>query len=753
MQRPLFGICLCLVLVALIKLWTAGYAADSEDDVLRESADGQEVVLIGQIYQKDEQTFYLKEVSLNSMAANPQQNISLSEKYICELEQTEQNAKVQLGSFVRVRGKFMCFDSATNPGEFDQRAYYASLKIGGKIKNTRILAESSEYSKVQELLYNLQQHWKKRLYQIFPEKEASILCTMILGDKSDLDAEIKDLYRRNGIIHILSISGLHITLIGMSVYRLLRRLGLPPWAAAVIGAEILVLYGLMTGMGVSAQRAIGMYLIRMLGEVLGRTYDMFTALGVMGAIMVWQNPGYLCHAGFLLSFGSILGIGVLYPTLKPTPFSNQCLRYEEWKWKAAAKKAVKKIWEGISSSFFASLSITLATLPIQLWFYFEVPVYSVLLNLLVLPLMTPVMLAGLTAMLVPGFGFLGWIDMGILTGYQILCELFSKLPNAVWNPGQPEVWQVVAYYLLLFGVVRWKTKGRKVWGIKCLVTVLAIFSLTARTPFQTQVLFLDVGQGDCIVVQLQNGSTYLFDGGSSSRKKVGTYIIAPALKSMGARRVSAAFVSHPDSDHCNGILELLENGEVQIEQLILPAIAKKARTDEFTELLQAAESAKVSVGYMGAGDSWQQGQMYFACMGPQKGMEAQEANSYSQVFLMRKGEFSMLLTGDVQDEGEEYLLQQLTEMQRQGELPRLTLLKVAHHGSRNSTPKELLSLLNPQYGIISCGENNSYGHPHAELLERMQAQNVLCLRTDECGAIKVGIFSAAINKIKVEMAR
>ena len=137
------------------------------------------------------------------------------------------------------------------------------------------------------------------------------MSTMLLGDDAGLDREIKELYKRNGIVHILSISGLHITLIGMTLYRLLRRMGMPVWPAALAGSGILILYGIMTGLGVSALRAIAMYLIRMLGEVLGRTYDMLTALGVAGAVTLLFNPMYLCHAGFLLSYGAVLGMGVL----------------------------------------------------------------------------------------------------------------------------------------------------------------------------------------------------------------------------------------------------------------------------------------------------------------------------------------------------------------------------------------------------------------------------------------------------------
>lgn len=189
----------------------------------------------------------------------------------------------------------------------------------------------------------------------------------------------------------------------MGIYQLLRRAGLPCAAAAVCGGAVLGLYGVMTGLGVSAVRAIGMYLIRMLSEAAGRTYDMLTALGVMAVILTWRNPAYLCHAGFLLSFGSVLGIGALCPALEKG-FSKNC-----------QNRLLRSMLPGIS--------VTLVTLPVQLWFYYEVPVYAIFLNLLVLPLMSVVMASGLIVMLLPGTGLLGTVTCLILSGYEKLCGL------------------------------------------------------------------------------------------------------------------------------------------------------------------------------------------------------------------------------------------------------------------------------------------------------------------------------------------
>ena len=386
MRRPLFAATLFLVLIAALRLQTGwaeevpyGYISTNRLDT------GRELLITGQVYQKNETSFYLKSVILSSSnafgqsAADSRHEIPIQENIICE---TEEAQEIPLGSFVSVKGEFMPYSHATNPGEFDAAVYYRTLEVGGKLRKSAVLAKGEAYWHVREWLYGLKCRFKERLYRIFPEKEAAVMSALLLGDKGELDGDLKELYKRNGVLHILSISSLHITIIGMSIYRLLRRTGLPVAPCALAGSVILILYGFMTGFSVSACRAIGMYLIKMAAEVAGRTYDMLTALGVMGALMVIRNPFYLQSGGFLLSFTSVLGIGVIYPALGPMLPAGQKRKpalgsaflsgrpgavIQEGMAAAAGKG--QEIGKALVQSFFASLSITLTTLPVQLWFY------------------------------------------------------------------------------------------------------------------------------------------------------------------------------------------------------------------------------------------------------------------------------------------------------------------------------------------------------------------------------------------------
>ena len=911
--------------------------------------DGSPVRITGRIDTRTSEVIILQCISL----IHEDQTYSYSGKLQCELDNmktamitagavTGEEASLKIGQQIILEGTFSHFATATNPGEFDVQRYYAAKGIGGRVRKSQILAVGEKYSFLKEKLYGFRQVLHDRLAEVFPAKEASVMQTLLLGEKEELDAEVKALYQKNGIAHILSISGLHITLLGMGVYRLLKRLGLPVRAAAVGGAMLLLMYGVMVGMSVSASRAIGMYLLQMLGIFVGRTYDMLTGLGLMALLLVIQEPERLFDVSFLMSFGAVLGICILTPVLSGDSREMDADAELEGKeisvwpvwlrtvadilgdsayarnkyregWRKVAHEGIQRMVSAVKGGFAASVGVILFTLPVQLCFFYEIPVYSVLLNLLVLPFMSVVVAGGILS-LIPGLGLVGTVDCLILWWYEWICVRFAQLPGAIWCVGRPEVWQIVCYYvgilLLVFGreyVEAWKKRGtygeknvpgdrlhsaRTPWCLKmrgawkrrgtygeknvpgdrlhsartpwCLITRgadesirnrkrdckgemiqhsdrrfgicptgvqnalakircawqgamtymnrvphliavvmilgLLIGLLTGNFDCGSRVTFLDVGQGDGIVVETGQGA-YLFDCGSTSRKNIGEYVLKPYLKSRGIRSLRGVFVSHPDEDHMNGVIELLENGAdwgIVVEQLFLPAIAEGKRTESFVTLLAAAEAAEVPVSYIKCGDEIRDSQLRLLCLHPEENTTLADANAYSECFYvevfakkikqeaiadrkaiadrqakdasegsamegsgengnfagngsfagngerkdfrMNDGKINILLTGDVEGEGERQLTQELQEQRGQREF-RVDILKVAHHGSGYSTGTEFLATASPAIAIISCGRNNSYGHPHAETLQRLEDARVPWYGTMDYGALTVTVDS------------
>lgn len=783
MRRPLFWICLFLSIVAMIhcclsgtferrKIWQRYFEEDSRQE--------QEVMFSGRIHKverkNDHYNLWLK-LEKNSWKVDSKipgadaQTAAFSQRLFsymqemktdrirCEWEQREDGELPKIGSLITVKGRFSFLEEATNPGEFNFAAYYQSLGVGGTLRDTEILVCGEDYALVKDFLYRVREKWSQRLEKVFPEKEAGILQTMLLGEKSELDPALKELYRDGGILHILSISGLHVTLLGMGLFSLLRRLGVPQGIAAVAGSIVLASYGIMTGMSVSACRAIGMFLLRMLAVLWGRTYDLLTALSVLAASMLCTQPFYAAQSGFWLSFGALAGIGVVLPVLERIHGDEPGdLKAGESK----LERSLREIAEGMEEGLLAGISVSLATLPFLLLFYYEVPAFSLLVNLLVIPLMGIVVGLGFLIMIIPGTGPLGYVVMLFLKWFEFLCTGVRKIPFSTWNPGCPRLWQMIVYYILLTAILTgiWNQKRMKNWIWKfILLTPCFVFLLPKGMDMVT---FLDVGQGDCACLRTAEGQVWLSDCGSSSKKEVGEKTLLPFFKYEGIHRINGIFLSHADQDHVSGVVELLQKAEeegIAIDALILPDWEEKRLEEEFSEVLCTArglwspssyhlpfpfkaddtKEGRMQILKMGAGDQLTLGRVTFLAMHPQKQKKSVpwDANEESLCLLatLHKNtkEWKLLFTGDVEGAGEKELSGELKKIGCHS----LEVLKCAHHGSKNATSNEFLGQVDAQLAVISCGRGNTYGHPHEETLSRLNGDGSSIFRTDQGGAIRI----------------
>jgi len=620
------------------------------------------------------------------------------------------------GSRIRLKGKVYEIPTATNPGEFDQHFYWQIHKIDMRMKDCSLLQQSEKYDHWRERLFHLKEKCEQRFEGLLPQKHASVMKAMLLGNKKELDGEIKELYQKNGISHMLAISGLHISIIGMGLYRLLRKGYIPIGVAAAICIFFMYQYGIMTGMSSSAARAILMFLIQLLGKTVGRSYDMLTATMIAGVCIVMEQPLYVFYTGFQLSFGAILGIGLLYPVLQSHLGNHKKLQ-----------------------PLAASLAISLTTMPAILYAYYELPRYAIFLNLLVIPLLTVLVVVGILLNILGGIsafmgGLLAIPCIAILEFYEKLCLLAGYLPEQTWITGKPEVWNICLFYLgLLFLVL---LQERLSGTYKTYLLIMAVCILTTKVNDNLKVTFLDVGQGDGIVIQNDNGNVYLVDGGSTTKKELGKYQLIPFLKQAGISEVEAAFLSHPDEDHISGVRTLLEqsgaNGII-IKRLVLPDASERIKEEELADLCKLAMANGIEVYDIKSGDVLSDGKLKFTCVGPTSGIETGEMNEISEVLLAQYEDFFMLLTGDTTGNEEQKMINRLKD----ANINKITVLKVAHHGSRFSTPDTLLEQIKPLCAIISAGKNNTYGHPHKELLERLQEHHVGWIRTDEYGAITI----------------
>ncbi|MDE7342370.1 MAG: DNA internalization-related competence protein ComEC/Rec2 [Lachnospiraceae bacterium] len=743
MRRPVCLIGLAFVLLIRLYLYLHPLPAAELEDVNKSG-----IILTGQVDKKEYRIsndqeiliFYLKEVQV----VQPQTIPSEIKNVICYAEDGQEP---RMGSYVRVQGKLYAFDGATNPGEFDARRYYQILDIQARIRNTVIVEETASYDRFREGLYRLRTYLSALLDVCFEEKDASIMKAILLGEKGGLDEETKKLYQLSGIIHILSISGLHISIIGMGLYKMLHKVRCPGIINVILSISLMYCYGVMTGMSISAYRAIMMFGIHIAAGLFGRTYDMLTAMAIAAISVLLRQPLYLYHSGFLFSFGAILAIGIFLPVIEEnSPKGLHFFGSKSFDGKLAHSCKLAGCIHGAVSQtgklMSTSLAVSIVTLPVYLCFYYEYPLYSLFLNVLLLPGMGLILSDGMFSLVTAMYALpLGRYAAApahfLLAFYEFCCNLTLRMPESRNILGRPENWQIVLYVLILCIAVRYSHKWSRLLFWQWIL--LALLCITVRYRSGLQITFLDVGQGDCIYLADEKGAHYLIDGGSSSKSDVGTYQILPFLKEEGADALDAVFVTHMDIDHYNGLLmlveEMVQNG-VMIENLILPDIGAGSRGEAYAELEALALQRGISVHYIHRGETLCRGSIKFTCLHPEKGAE-QESNEASVVLYLEYGAFSALFTGDLEGSGEEAVRQQLESLMPAG--GGITVLKVAHHGSRNSTNEAFLETVSPKLALISAGKNNRYGHPHEELMTRLEQAGCHIYQTKESGAVTIRV--------------
>lgn len=927
-DRPLLYLCLVIAAAVMLSVLCGGerFVRELRPSALERSVpEGDIAAVIGRVYRIEQkencQALYLeknfvkyrkktereqscREGSVQGEAYREQsvreeanQEESFQESRI--IIYTDSEIQFQIGNRVEAKGEVSFFQGARNPGNFDQKRYYQILDIHGMIWAEDIRIVDTGVRKWKARLENFRKRWIEILLSNFGEEDGGVMGAVMLGEKSEVDQELKTLYQVNGIGHIIAISGLHLSFIGIGMYKLLRRITGSYPVGGIFGILFLMLYILMIGFTVSAVRALVMFLFRVGADMAGRHYDAPTALSAAAVVVLVWRPLSLYDGGFWLSFGAVLAILAVVPVVQEG--ISMCVLHNngqkmkvkmkmKMKTKTKTKAIVQEdisvyascttnvlhsgsvqvpdnrkeetqsclrknrkgetqsspgqnredgflsgylmgvwghVWQVIIQGLTASAGINLIILPILLYYFFEFPLYSFILNLFVIPLMSVLLFLGMAGSLfalwfAPVSALLFWICSKILWIYKMSCEITLGLPGARLVIGRPDLWKIVVYYGILFLGLIWlryiilsvkmqeeqkeredpaeqrnrrnqrkqreaqsgsfngnvasigqiefcrDSKNRKKKQIAVFfLWAVGIMILTARfgEAGKLTTVVLDVGQGDGIFMKGPEGNTYLVDGGSSDVKKVGQYRLEPFLKSRGVGKLDYVLISHGDSDHMNGVDELIGRQEISVKigTLVLPV--KEVWDEALTGLARKARKHGIRVVVIKPGQSIREGDMVITCMQPgnmeiksenaesrresavpgtgNEGLES--GNEASMVLAVQYGPFDLLLTGDVEGEGENQITKQLEER-----YPDCTweILKVAHHGSKNSSTEEFLRLVRPAYALISAGQENRYGHPHQETIERLADVGSKIYSTQENGAIIVEVENGEILRME-----
>ena len=559
--------------------------------------------------------------------------------------------------------------------------------------------------------------WRKavgsKITQVFPADTAGFMKALLLGDKTDLDYGTKNDLSLAGLSHIVAVSGLHVSILFGAFFLLTaRRRGL----GLLLGIPLAAAFAALAGFTPSVTRAAVMQILLLLAAGLGREYDPPTALSFAALVILLFNPMAISAVSFQLSFGAVTGIFLLSGKIrrfllaenrlnaaKGRSFRNQCLRL-------------------LAGSVSVTLGASVFTTPLVAYYFGVVSLVSPLTNLLCLWAVTLTFQIGALACVLGFF----WLPFGNTLGWAAawgarlvlgtakivakfpLCALYTESPYTV-------LWLVFAYVLFVLLLIFKKRPWVFLWTAAVGLCLCVALSWAEPLGDSLRVTALDVGQGQCILLQAGR-RTFVVDCGGTNGDAAGERA-ARQLLSMGVDRVDALILTHLDEDHAGGAEQLLHR--VRADVVAIPAEESPERRNavglETRDVLQV-ESDKA---FFFAGGSLQ---IYAPGSGTTE-------NNGGIAVLFTVGDCDTLITGDWDHSRERWLLANRS-------LPDLEILVVGHHGSRYACSQELLEALTPEVALISVGKN-SYGHPAAETLSRLTASGCQILRTDQAGTILV----------------
>ena len=633
---------------------------------------------------------------------------------------------INIGDWLEVRGTIEKPQEKRNPKGFDYRAYLARhgiyYTIGTASRNI-LSVNTGNLPWPRSWVESIRKYMEGVFDTYTGGMGSSLLKAMIIGQRWSLPSELREQFSTTGIAHILAISGLHVGFVVLLLSWLSKGLKLSPKATFFIQGIALGFYCIVVGGSSSVVRATVMTLILLGGKVVGRKPDPLNSLSLAAFVILLFRPLELFEVGFQLSFLAVAGI-VLFNELLSSKLAK-----------------LDKLPLGIGEAIAVMLSAQLGVWPLIAYYFNTFSIISFMANLILVPIAGIIVILGLilllAAAIVPLIGqVIGWW-LWLLC--QFLIEVNKWLSSFTWSSIRvvsPGFLFMTAYYFILLIL----SQERPLWVKRpwrtSLIVILIVLLLLAIEPIvdnQFKVVFLDVGQGDCIYIKTPDEKHILVDGGGRPEGvgdfDVGAEIVVPFLLKNGVRKLDLVVMSHGHHDHMGGLVPVIKDIKVDAFMEFPPM----QPSESYKELKELINSKDIKCIHAIGGQTYRVGKyVYIDIIYPITNSEVvdrlydENENNLSLVMRIRYQQASIMLTGDIEEGVESYL----SGIWKDG----VSILKVAHHGSNTSTTDKWLEVIKPRIAVIQSGKNN-FGHPNPQVIERLENHGAVVYRNDENGAV------------------
>jgi len=649
-----------------------------------------------------------------------------NKKILINIKMSQDIPSIKYGDSLYIEGEFKQPEEARNYKGYNYKQYLKTKKIIGTVELEKVkILKSSNGS----FIHNIQKYIRDTINGTLTDEEGNLLLAILLGDKDKLSEDIQESFKTSNLSHMLAVSGAHVSYIILGLTYVLQNSIIGKKNGKIVCIIFLLAFMAITNFTPSVTRACIMAILTLFSSIIYRKSDVYTNISVAALITLIFNPYSLLDLGFQLSYGGTIGIIIFIKRIQE-------------------KKSNSKVINYIKQMALVSIYANIIIIPIMMYHFNTVSFTFIISNIMASPILGIIVITGFLFIIAsitvkPLTRLIAIFIKPILSILIKISQICSKLPFSNILVVTPYMFNVISYYAIILYCIKSK-KNNKCKIIICLLIVLILINFIIYIfPQKLRIFFIDVGQGDSTLIITPDKKTVLIDGGGSDSFDVGEKVLLPYLLDRRILKIDYVLISHFDTDHCGGILTIME--KVKVKNIIISEQAehsenyerfKKLMIHKRIRLIEVKKGDKIKIGRYSE----------FKILFPTSRLLSENPlNNNSIVAQFNYNNFKMLFTGDIEKLAEQQILK--TE---KAEI-RADILKVAHHGSKTSSIPEFIKAVRPKIALIGVGKNNTFGHPNQQTIKNLENIKCRIYRTDLQGEIIIKIDQKGRMNVKSKL--